>query len=52
MVLIFGFGCLHNAGKTTFVKRHLTDEFEKKYERIGFLGFLKSRTGPDRNQSV
>jgi GTPase SAR1 family protein len=27
------FGCLHNAGKTTFVKRHLTGEFEKKYER-------------------
>jgi GTPase SAR1 family protein len=40
------FGCLHNAGKTTFVKRHLTGEFEKKYERIGFLGFLKSRTEP------
>ena len=24
---------LNNAGKTTFVKRHLTGEFEKKYER-------------------
>lgn len=24
---------MHNAGKTTFVKRHLTGEFEKKYER-------------------
>ena len=23
------------AGKTTFVKRHLTGEFEKKYERKG-----------------
>lgn len=23
----------HAAGKTTFVKRHLTGEFEKKYER-------------------
>lgn len=23
-----------NAGKTTFVKRHLTGEFEKKYERM------------------
>jgi GTPase SAR1 family protein len=22
------------AGKTTFVKRHLTGEFEKKYERM------------------
>ena len=22
-----------SAGKTTFVKRHLTGEFEKKYER-------------------
>ena len=22
------------AGKTTFVKRHLTGEFEKKYERV------------------
>jgi GTPase SAR1 family protein len=38
---------LHNAGKTIVVKRHLTDEFEKKYEHIGFLGFLKSRTEPD-----
>ena len=35
---------LHNAGKTIVVKRYLTDEFEKKYEHIGFLGFLKSRT--------
>jgi hypothetical protein len=43
---------LHNAGKTIVVKMHLTDEFEKKYEHIGFLGFLKSRTGPDRNRSV
>lgn len=24
---------LYHAGKTTFVKRHLTGEFEKKYER-------------------
>ena len=24
---------LNGAGKTTFVKRHLTGEFEKKYER-------------------
>jgi GTPase SAR1 family protein len=24
---------MHPAGKTTFVKRHLTGEFEKKYER-------------------
>lgn len=28
---------LHHAGKTTFVKRHLTGEFEKKYERKLFL---------------
>lgn len=26
------------AGKTTFVKRHLTGEFEKKYERMCLLG--------------
>ena len=25
--------CWNTAGKTTFVKRHLTGEFEKKYER-------------------
>jgi len=25
--------CDCHAGKTTFVKRHLTGEFEKKYER-------------------
>lgn len=34
-------------GKTTFVKRHLTGEFEKKYERkcyhICFLNYLKKR---------
>lgn len=24
---------IHFTGKTTFVKRHLTGEFEKKYER-------------------
>ena len=42
---------LHNTGKTIVVKRHLTDEFEKKYEHIGFLGFLKSRTGPDRTET-
>jgi hypothetical protein len=31
------------AGKTTFVKRHLTGEFEKKYERKFFipLGLLQ-----------
>ena len=28
-----------------------TGEFEKKYERIGFLGFLKSRTEPDRTET-
>jgi len=33
------------------VKRHLTDEFEKKYGHIGFLDFLKSRTGPDRTET-
>ena len=27
------FFAAHFAGKTTFVKRHLTGEFEKKYER-------------------
>jgi len=42
---------LHNAGKIIFVKRHLTGEFEKKYEHIGFLGFLKSRTEPDRTET-
>ncbi|GAU27480.1 hypothetical protein TSUD_14600, partial [Trifolium subterraneum] len=26
-------------GKTTFVKRHLTGEFEKKYEHVGTLAF-------------
>lgn len=26
-------GLIFYAGKTTFVKRHLTGEFEKKYER-------------------
>jgi hypothetical protein len=26
-------GLWHFAGKTTYVKRHLTGEFEKKYER-------------------
>ena len=28
------------AGKTTFVKRHLTGEFEKKYERESLAGVL------------
>ena len=28
------------AGKTTFVKRHLTGEFEKKYERESLAGLL------------
>ena len=28
---------LNGAGKTTFVKRHLTGEFEKKYERKSVL---------------
>jgi GTPase SAR1 family protein len=33
------------AGKTTFVKRHLTGEFEKKYERnclmnLGFSHYI------------
>ena len=31
---VFFFGMV--TGKTTFVKRHLTGEFEKKYERKGF----------------
>ena len=29
-----------DAGKTTFVKRHLTGEFEKKYLRACFARFL------------
>ncbi len=28
---------LNVAGKTTFVKRHLTGEFKKEYERKGFV---------------
>ena len=32
-----GWVFLNVAGKTTFVKRHLTGEFEKKYERKGFV---------------
>jgi len=39
---------LHNAGKIIVVKRHLTGGFEKKYDHISFLDFLKSRTEPDR----
>jgi len=42
---------LHNAGKTIFVKRHLSGEFKKKYEHIGFLGFLKSRTELNRTET-
>lgn len=34
---------VHSAGKTTFVKRHLTGEFEKKYERESLLAsFLRA----------
>lgn len=33
LVLIDADGRRLAAGKTTFVKRHLTGEFEKKYER-------------------
>jgi GTPase SAR1 family protein len=31
-LLIFVCGIINFSGKTTFVKRHLTGEFEKKYE--------------------
>jgi hypothetical protein len=41
------FGCLQFAQcRENNICEKATGEFEKKYERIGFLGFLKSRTGP------
>jgi hypothetical protein len=41
------FGCLQFAQcRENNICEKATGEFEKKYERIGFLGFLKSRTEP------
>ena len=41
------FGCLQFAQcMENNICEKATSEFEKKYERIGFLGFLKSRTEP------
>jgi hypothetical protein len=46
------FGCLQFAQcKENNICEKATGEFEKKYERIGFLGFLKSRTKPNRTET-
>ena len=40
------FWYLKNIGKTMFILQEIL-----KYEHIGFLGFLKSRTEPDRTET-
>jgi len=41
------FGCLQFAQcRENNICEKATGKFEKKYERIGFLSFLKSRTEP------
>jgi hypothetical protein len=46
------FGCLQFAQyRENNICEKATGEFERKYERIGFLGFLKSRTEPNRTET-
>ena len=46
------FGCLQFAQcRENNICEKATGEFEKKYERIDFLGFLKSRTEPNRTET-
>jgi hypothetical protein len=46
------FGCLQFAQyRKNNICEKATGEFERKYERIGFLGFLKSRTEPNRTET-